>query len=295
MDAKIRKAEKEIRALENTLRLMNNRNETYRKTLNKVESTGEEVTELDALEGQLRTVMDKFRRRRKLIKELQQDLQTMSNTLQTLNADNSNNQSKLEDTKLRIAQWTKEIEEQKIKLERVAKQISKLVKEIKSKKGSTFSGAEESDIELRELRDFNINITQQLSQIATQQVDLQSPMQILFSQAGLPPLSSAPGSRSSSQQSSPRSSIMTSRGSSRSTPSTIVHAKTLQPADAMIPTSEPSTPKSGVSQLSSRSSTARRRSSRPPSKQSSKQSSRQSSLASSKDGKELKLFIGPTH
>jgi len=40
LDAKIRKAEKEIRALENTLRLMNVRNETYRKSLNKAESTG---------------------------------------------------------------------------------------------------------------------------------------------------------------------------------------------------------------------------------------------------------------
>ena len=40
----------------------------------------------------------------------------------------------------------------------------------------------QSDIELRELRDFNISITQQLSQIAAQQGELQSPMQILFSQ-----------------------------------------------------------------------------------------------------------------
>ena len=44
---------------------------------------------------------------------------------------------------LKITQRTKEIEEQKVKLERVAKQILKLVKEIKSKKGSAFSAVEE--------------------------------------------------------------------------------------------------------------------------------------------------------
>lgn len=65
-----------------------------------IDIVGEEVTELDSLEGQLRMVTDKFRRKRKLIKELQQDLQTMSNTLQSLNTDSSNYQSKLEDTKV---------------------------------------------------------------------------------------------------------------------------------------------------------------------------------------------------
>ncbi|XP_065888087.1 coiled-coil domain-containing protein 39-like [Dysidea avara] len=287
LDAKIRKAEKEIRALENTLRLMNDRNETYRKSLNKADSMGEEVSELDSLEGQLRMVMDKFRRKRKLIKEVQQDLQTMSNTLQSLNGNNSKYGAKTEDVKFNIAQRTKEIEEQKVKLDRVGKQTSKLLKEIKAKKGS---GPEESDIELRDLRDFNVNITQQLSQISVQQSELQTPMQLLFSQAGLPPPSSAPGSRSSSQQSSSHSSTVASRTSSRSTPSTLVHAKTVQPGDIIgrPPASEPSTPRSGVSQLSSRSSTHRKRISRPASKQS---SSRHSSAAS----KDLGLFIGPSH
>lgn len=39
LDARIRKAEQEIRALENTLKLMNKRNETYRKSFNKVTET----------------------------------------------------------------------------------------------------------------------------------------------------------------------------------------------------------------------------------------------------------------
>lgn len=55
---------------------------------------------METLEGQLKMVMDKFRRKRKLIKELQEDLQTMSNTLQSLNSDSSNYHSKLEDTKV---------------------------------------------------------------------------------------------------------------------------------------------------------------------------------------------------
>ena len=40
LDAKIQKAEREIKALGNTLTLMNSRNETFRKSLTQVESKG---------------------------------------------------------------------------------------------------------------------------------------------------------------------------------------------------------------------------------------------------------------
>ena len=49
------------RALENTLRLMNGRNETYRKSFNKVDEMSEEFDEKQRLEDQMRAVMDKYK------------------------------------------------------------------------------------------------------------------------------------------------------------------------------------------------------------------------------------------
>lgn len=72
------------RALENTLRLMNSRNETYRKSFSKVEQSSDEYAERQKLEEQLRATVDKYKYKRRQIKELQDDFQTMETTLETL-------------------------------------------------------------------------------------------------------------------------------------------------------------------------------------------------------------------
>ncbi len=63
---------------------MNNRNETYRKSFSKVEQSSDEYAERQKLEEQLRATMDKYKYKRRQIKELQDDYQTMESTLQSL-------------------------------------------------------------------------------------------------------------------------------------------------------------------------------------------------------------------
>uniref|UniRef100_A0A7M5X734 Coiled-coil domain-containing protein 39 n=2 Tax=Clytia hemisphaerica TaxID=252671 RepID=A0A7M5X734_9CNID len=87
LDAKIRKAEKEIRALKNTVQLMNDRNSTYRKSFNNVEETSEEYEKKMQLEEQLRAAMDKLKYKKRQMKELQEDLRVMQATAESLTVD----------------------------------------------------------------------------------------------------------------------------------------------------------------------------------------------------------------
>lgn len=79
LEAQIRKAEKEIRALDNTLKLMNDRNTTYRKNFHKVSDTSDEMEEKLRLEEQLRAAMEKLKYKKRQIRELEDDLEVTLN------------------------------------------------------------------------------------------------------------------------------------------------------------------------------------------------------------------------
>ena len=83
------------------------------------------------------------------------------------------------------------------------------MKELKTKQRvSGHSPADvERDIELREMRDFGNSLIQQLGSKAAKQPEMMSTLQLLFSQAGLPPPPSPVASRAGSTLSSARSSI----------------------------------------------------------------------------------------
>ena len=62
------------------------------------------------------------------------------------------------------------------------------------------------DIQARELRDTGSNLLQQLGELGSKHPEMLSSMQLMFSQAGLPPAPSPAISRAGSQLSSARSS-----------------------------------------------------------------------------------------
>ncbi|CAI9737119.1 Hypothetical predicted protein [Octopus vulgaris] len=81
LDAKIHKAEKENRALDNTIKLLNSSNESYRKSFNRVEENSQEMEEKKTLDEKLHVVQDELRLKKRRCKELNEDLETMESTL----------------------------------------------------------------------------------------------------------------------------------------------------------------------------------------------------------------------
>lgn len=206
LDAKMRKAEKEIRALENTLRLMNSRNETYRRSFNRVTETSEEYELKSQLDEQLRAAMDKYKYKRRQIRELQEDLQTISGAMDTAYRDETAYIEMIQEKQAKIAQLNKELEEQKSKLDRVLKQVAKATREVQSSQGTKDAVSVERDILVRNLREKNRNILKQVTDILKRFPEMAPMLEMRFHQAGLPLPEQGPSSRTSSRSGSTYSS-----------------------------------------------------------------------------------------
>ncbi|XP_030431067.1 coiled-coil domain-containing protein 39 [Gopherus evgoodei] len=217
LDAKIRKAEKEVIALQNTMHVLNNCNSNYRNSFKTVTETSEEYKEKLQLEEEKRAADEKYRYKRRQIKELQEDLQSMENTLEIMIKEEAVYQEKTNQKQAQVLQLNKEIDQQKPKLERVMTQCFRLSKEVRSLKKSKTKTQEEEDIDLRELKDYSRTIDKVLVDVLEANPDLTQPFQTYFQQSCLElPTAASMGSHYSS-----RSSSQSSVASIRSTRSTM--------------------------------------------------------------------------
>ncbi len=213
LDAKIKKAERELRALENTLEVVNSNNETYKQSYSKAGDQSENVIQKEELEQQLRSLSDTYKHKRRQMKQLLEDVQNMEDAYNSMNNDERNYEELIQDKFNKIVQAEKDIEQIKEKLERAAKQILSYSRELRKSRNVQGATLEERDFKLRDLWDFNKNKAKELVDISIQYPLLQQTLSILFGQANIPMTTGKTSTTNSSRTS--RSGTSTTNNSSR--------------------------------------------------------------------------------
>jgi UDP-glucose:O-linked fucose beta-1,3-glucosyltransferase len=191
---------------------MNGRNETYRKSFNKVNDSSDEFEEKQRLEEQMRAVMDKYKYKRRQIRELQEDLGAMQTTFDKLETDEQSLVEVIDEKQSKVNNLKKELDDQQNKKDRAGRHISKIARDVRSAKKTRGELHEEKDMDLRELREFNSRMMKQMGEVLHNTAELTPSVQMYFSQAGLPmPPSPVPGtSRAGSSRSSRSSGTLSS-------------------------------------------------------------------------------------
>ncbi|ELR58692.1 Coiled-coil domain-containing protein 39 [Bos mutus] len=168
------------------------------------------------LEEQKRAVDEKYRYKQRQIRELQEDIQSMENTLTVIEHLTNNVKEKVTEKQAYVLQLNRETEEQKPKLERVTKQCAKLTKEVRLLKDTKDETLEEQDIKLREVKQLHKIIDEMIVDITQENAEIGVILQTYFQQSGLElPTTSTKGSRHSSR--SPSQTSLLSARSSKST------------------------------------------------------------------------------
>ncbi|GAB0099201.1 Coiled-coil domain-containing protein 39 [Sergentomyia squamirostris] len=196
LNAKVLKAEADIKAMENTVRLINLANENYKKNFVTVEKDSPFVQELEHLQEVY------FQLVRKL-KNLRGNFVFKSDQLETLNGQKEAVERELEEAaRIRsdkndiLMKIHKELLEQKVKLHRAEREMKQAYKAAKLKiNDSDFLAIQDRDFVARELEEQNSSALQQLADLVDANPDLGPAVSKYLLDKGL----SMPTSRAKSQ------------------------------------------------------------------------------------------------
>ncbi|NXI43439.1 CCD39 protein, partial [Galbula dea] len=177
LDTKLRKAERETPVVEDTMQQIITCVSKHRNFYKEVAETYGEREEKLKLEEEKRAAAEKYRCKQRQNKELQENLQSMENDIDTVLKQEALFQKQKEGKQDLNLELDKGLEEQRIKLERATKQCSRLSREIQSVSDTE---TEESDTDLHELKDFNKTIDNLLADVLETKPDLTTPFQMHF-------------------------------------------------------------------------------------------------------------------
>ncbi|CAG9859183.1 unnamed protein product [Phyllotreta striolata] len=166
LDNKIKTAEKEIVALENTLKVINLTNTAFKKNLKPVTDTEPEYEEMHALEKELRETFEELKDYRNEVTSKESQLQETLQKLKNVEEELHKNKEEVQNMEEEIIIVTKQEQDKEQKLKRVECELKKLSKQLKGKNKKVLYKYNR-DFEIRQLQDINKKALYQLQEIGT--------------------------------------------------------------------------------------------------------------------------------
>ncbi|XP_058807541.1 coiled-coil domain-containing protein 39 [Phymastichus coffea] len=173
----IRKAEMEIRSMENTLRLVNVCNDKYKSSLSLVDDDSAEKAEQRKLDEELLNVLELNRQKQYVLDQLEQDYKRMEDNCEQLDKDIKKIKDERELKRQTVSNLEQQITEQKEKILRADKNLRKILKDIQNKcvcESSETLLLQERDIAVRELQEQNTLALQRITEFTIRHLEAEA-------------------------------------------------------------------------------------------------------------------------
>ncbi|KAJ4460139.1 putative flagella associated protein [Paratrimastix pyriformis] len=212
LDGLIRQKMDEVRRLENTMRLLQAKNQEYRGSFHKADATSREFEQKEALDEQVKGAVDRARYKRREVGEVQQLIEFQQKTAADLEAERDlllrniqvparvsargvsarvrgcTQGLRASELDRRKQQLEREIEGQAPKLDRPTKQMAKMARDMRRARGlpEDQESPVERDFQLQELKETNQVVLASLVQLGKQYPEVGAFLQGLFEPAVWP-------------------------------------------------------------------------------------------------------------
>jgi UDP-glucose:O-linked fucose beta-1,3-glucosyltransferase len=186
LDMKIRKGEKEIRQLENVLFKMTGKNHKFRQSLRKVGESDQDAMDKERLQAQHRSVMDRFRHKRRERNRLQEEVEQLRESVAQMDGSLDQLRTEVGHTAAVIANLDAELAEQQGKRDRAIKFAKTVVTSHRKESGDAREEtAAEMDYRLRDAKTFNVKVLDMIDSVVRQHPEIATEVNMLYNQAGI--------------------------------------------------------------------------------------------------------------
>lgn len=192
LDGKIQKAEKEIRALENTLAKFNSKNDTLRASFHRPDSTSADNGARMELEAKLERLLDKRRSKKAQADSLASDVNEMRQRLANMRTEEDGMRRHMRLIEGKASQFDKERQELVAKRDRAQATVDRESQRLRQQRGTTEETEEEKGFRLQGMRDSNKALTHALFGLLDEHPELANEIEGVLQESGLAPPSRPP-------------------------------------------------------------------------------------------------------